>query len=253
MSYAPPAQSPSPSNRILYTLPLDAANAPQPLFTPPTSEDRYTQAEWSPDGKYIYYVYYNNNEFGGQFGDNYKIFRMAYPGGEPEMIAEYAFWLRFSSDSNKLVYVSIDPVSARNELVLADADGSNAKPIPFSGSWIPEIIDAPIFSPDGQSILFSAPGPTTSYQPNWFEQLTGVLVAKAHNVPSDWWSVPITGGTPTQLTHIQTINLFASISPDQRSIASVSGDGIFVMDLDGSNLTQLVSDTGVHGTVSWIP
>jgi hypothetical protein len=25
------------------------------------------------------------------------------------------------------------------------------------------------------------------------------------------------------------------------------------MDLDGSNLTQLLSDTGVHGTLSWIP
>jgi Tol biopolymer transport system component len=78
-------------------------------------------------------------------------------------------------------------------------------------------------------------------------------VAKAHDVPSDWWSVPITGGAPTQLTNIQTINLFASISPDQQHVASLSGDGIFVMDLDGSNLTQLVSDPGVHGTVSWIP
>jgi hypothetical protein len=26
-----------------------------------------------------------------------------------------------------------------------------------------------------------------------------------------------------------------------------------VMDLDGSNLTQLISDPGVHGTVRWIP
>jgi Tol biopolymer transport system component len=253
MSYAPPTPSTGPSSRILYTMPLDAASAPQPLFTPPTSEDRYTQAEWSPDGNYIYYVAYNNNEFGGQFGDKYKIFRMAYPRAESEMIAEYAFWLRLSSDSNRLVYVSIDPVSGENELILADADGSNPKPIVFSGPWIPEIIDAPVFSPDGGSILFSAPAPATSYEPNWFEKLTGVQVAKAHNVPSDWWSVPISGGTPTQLTHIQTINLFASISPDQRYLASVSGDGIFVMDVDGSNLTQLVSDPGVHGTVSWIP
>jgi Tol biopolymer transport system component len=55
------------------------------------------------------------------------------------------------------------------------------------------------------------------------------------------------------LTQLQTINLFAAISPDQKHIASLSGDGIFVMDLDGSNLTQLVADLGVHGTVSWIP
>ena len=80
----------------------------------------------------------------------------------------------------------------------------------------------------------------------------GIQVAKAHNVPSDWWSVPVTGGVPAQLTNIQTINLFASISPDEKHIVSVSGDGLFVMDLEGSNLTQLVTDSGVHGTVSWI-
>jgi Tol biopolymer transport system component len=81
----------------------------------------------------------------------------------------------------------------------------------------------------------------------------GIQVAKAHNVPSDWWSVPVTGGTATQLTHIQDTGLFASISPDQKHLASLSAEGIFVMDLNGSNLTQLVSDPGVHGTVSWIP
>jgi hypothetical protein len=65
--------------------------------------------------------------------------------------------------------------------------------------------------------------------------------------------MPVTGGVPTQLTKIQTINLFASISQDKKHIASVSRDGIFLMDWDGSNLTQLIMDPGVHGTVSWIP
>lgn len=81
----------------------------------------------------------------------------------------------------------------------------------------------------------------------------GIRLARAHNVPSDWWSVPVTGGVPTQLTNIQTINLFASISPDKHRIASLSGEGLFVMHLDGSNLSQLIVDPQVHGTVSWIP
>jgi len=136
-------------------------------------------------------------------------------------------------------------------LVIANADGSNAQVI--SGASIPDLIDAPIFSPDGQSILFSAPPPPQAYQPNLFDKLVGVQVVKAHNVPSDWWSVPVTGGVPIRLTQIQTINLFASISPDQKYIASLSGEGLFVMDLDGSNLTQLLLDPGVSGTVSWIP
>jgi len=47
--------------------------------------------------------------------------------------------------------------------------------------------------------------------------------------------------------------LFASISPNHQHIASFSSDGVFVMDLDGSNLTMLVPNmAGISGTVSWI-
>jgi Tol biopolymer transport system component len=253
MSYQPPPGSNAASDRILYSMSLDATASPQPLFTPPTPEDHYTQAEWSPDGKYIYYVHYNHTQSGGQFYETYEIFRMAYPDGKPEQILERAFWPRLSSDSSKLVYVSLDPASGLNELFTANADGSNAQKINFSGPWIPDIIDAPIFSPDAQTILFSAPGPSQSYQPNWLERVMGIQVAKAHSIPSDWWSVPITGGAPTRLTNLQTINLFASLLPDHKQIVSVSGAGLFVMELNGSNLTSLVSDPGVHGTVSWIP
>jgi Tol biopolymer transport system component len=253
MSYQPPPGSNSASNRILYSMPLDGTASPKPLFMPPTPDDHYTQVEWSPDGKYIYYVHYNHTESGGQFYETYEIFRMAYPDGNSQKILDRAFWPRLSSDSSKLVYVSLDPVSGLNQLFTANADGSNAQKINFSGSWIPDIIDAPIFSPDHQSILFSSPGPSQSYQPNWVERVMGIQVAKAHSIPSDWWSVPVTGGAPTRLTNLQTINLFASLLPDNKHIVSVGGDGLFVMELNGSNLTGLLSDAGVHGTVSWIP
>ncbi len=253
MSYQPPPQTGSDSNRALYRMPLEAGTSPQPLLPPPSPDDHYTQAEWLPDGQTIYFVHYNHNDAGGQFYEVYEIFRMTYPDGKPEKIADRAFWPRLSEDSTRLVYVSLDPASGLNELFTANADGNNTQKVNFSGPWIPDIIDAPIFSPDGQSILFSAPGPSQSYQPNWLDKVMGIQVAKAHSVPSDWWSVPVTGGVPTQLTKLQTINLFASLSPDKNQIASISGDGLFVMGLDGSNLTKIISDSGVHGTVSWIP
>jgi len=82
----------------------------------------------------------------------------------------------------------------------------------------------------------------------------GVRIAKAHTVPSDWFSVPVTGGEITQLTNIQTTNLFASFAPDGEHIASHSTSGIFVMTPDGSELTMLVPNSqAVPGTVSWIP
>jgi Tol biopolymer transport system component len=254
MSYIPPAESGTSSGRSLYIMPLNAPPEPQPLLPQPTPDDHYTQAEWSPDGEYIYIVHYNSNRrMEGQLDPVYDILRLRYSDGQTEPVADHAFWPRLSLDSSKLVYIAVDPDSGRNELYTANADGSHPQQVVLSGSQPPEILDAPIFSPDGQSILFSAPEPGQAYRPNFFERLMGVQVVKAHDVPSDWWSVPVTGGTPKQLTQLKTINLFASISPDQRHLASLSGEGLFVMELDGSNLTHLVSDPGVHGTLNWIP
>jgi Tol biopolymer transport system component len=254
MSYIPPSPNNAQSNRALYRIPLDETAPPQLLFSPPTPEDHYVHVEWSPDGNYIYYAHYNSeNRLPGLLDPVYDIARMRYPDGQTEKVADNAFWPRISSDSTQLVYVSIDPDSGKNELYVANADGSNSTRITLSGSPVPDIIDAPMFSADGGQIIFSAPPPPQAYQPNWFEKVSGVQVAKAHNVPSDWWSVPVTGGTPERLTQLQTIRLFGSLSPDKKHIASLSGEGIFVMDEQGSNLTQILSSPGVSGTVSWIP
>ena len=252
-SYSPPKQSNDSSLRSLYLLSLDIPGQPQQLFAPATPDDHYIQVEWSPDGKYIYFVHYNHNNSSGTLYEDYELFRMAYPNGTPEKILDRAFWPRLSPDATKLVYVTLDPSTGLNELYTANSDGSNSRKVHFSSSWIPDIIDAPIFLSDEQSILFSAPGPAQSYSPNWLEKVMGLQIAKAHSVPSDWWSVPVAGGAPVRLTHLQTINLFAAISPDKKYVASVGGEGIFVMDMDGSNLTRLVSDPGVHGTISWLP
>jgi Tol biopolymer transport system component len=243
----------SDSGTGVYILSLVEAAVPQILVEPPTTSDRYIQVEWSPDGKSLYLVHYNHaNQPPNELYPAYQISRMAYPGGQTKPILEHAFWPRLSADSTRLVYITIDPGTGLNKLFLADADGSDSQEIQMSG--LPaQIIDAPIFSPDGQSILFSMPSPGQSYQPNWLDRLMGVQIAKAHNIPSDWWSVPISGGSITRLTQIQTIKLFASISPDGRHIASLSGEGILVMGLDGSNLRQLLFDPGVIGTLRWIP
>src|ERR1041385_7153537 len=253
MSYAPPAQGGSASTRALYIMPFDASTPPKLLFTPPTPDDHYTQIEWSTDGRYIYFVHYNHAAAGGQPNEVYEIFRMTYPNGNPEKIVDRAFWPRLSSDANKLAYVSLDPASGTNELFFANADGSNPQKVTLSGAYVPDIIDAPLFLPGGASLLFSAPSPGQSYQPGWVDRFMGVQVAKAHSIPSDWWSVPMAGGVPTRLTNIQAVNLFASLSPDQKHIVSLNGQGLFVMNLDGASLTQLISDPSAHGTASWIP
>ena len=154
MSYAPPSDGALPSSRALYTMPIDGTSAPQLLFQPPTPDDHYIHVEWSPDSKYIYYVHYNNKDrTQGDLYPAYDMFRMDYPDGQPEKVAERAFWPRLSADSTRLAYISLDPASGTNELFVANADGTNPQKITLSGPTIPGIIDAPIFSPDGTSIL----------------------------------------------------------------------------------------------------
>ena len=253
MSYTTPPQAGSESLSSLYVLPLEENASPQIVVAPRTSFDRYIQVEWSSDGSHVYYAYYNQNEqAAGQAFPDYQIFSMAYPDGGQEKILDHAFWPRSSPDSSRLVYIMLDPISGLNKLFVANADGSNPQEVQVSG--LPaEIMDAPIFSPDGQSLLFSAPVPPQAHQQNWLDRLMGVQNVRAHDVPSDWWSVSISGGEATRLTQIQTIKLFASISPDGKHIASLSGEGIFVMDPDGSNLTRLLLDPEVSGVVNWIP
>ena len=256
MSYSPP-----PGDNVLdqdiYIMPLDGSAPPRLLFEPPAKDDDYIEVEWLPDGKYVYFTHVNYQipPEEGQLYPFFQIFRMALPDGQPEKIAEKAFWPRLSPDSSHITYVSYDPFSRINKIYLADADGGNAHEVVLSGPFHPDTKDAPVFSPDGQSILFSGEIPVQSYQPNWFDKLTGVLVAKAHgNVVSDWWSVPVSGGEITRLTNIQTLGLFGSIAPDREHMASYSINGIFVMKLDGSELTSLLSNPqGVPGTLSWIP
>ena len=259
MSYSPPLQENPDVVQALHTMPLDGSEPPQLLFTPPTPQDQYTQAEWSPDGKYIYYTHVNYQipNDPNRIYPLYNIFRMAYPGGRPESIAEGAYWPRLSLDASRLVYVSVDPLSIQHQLKIADADGGNVQEVVLSGSYTPDIKDAPIFSPDGQTLIFSAPVPVPppAYPLNWFEKLMGIHIARANgSIPSDWWSVPVSGGALTRLTQIQASGLYASLSPDGKHLVSFSGSGIFVMNLDGSELTILVPNLdGFTGTVSWTP
>lgn len=256
LSYSPPSEDHFVDQDI-YIMPLDGSRSPKLLFTPAKKEDDYFEVEWSPDGKYIYmtHINYEIPSEPGQLYPLYTIYRMEYPDGQLEKVVEKAYWPRISPDSSKITYVGIDPFFSWNKLLVANVDGSNPQEVAFGGPTLPDIRDAPMFSPDGKSIFFSAPLPAQSYQPNLFDKLMGVQIAKAHSgVASDWWSVPVEGGTVTQLTKIQTPSLFGSFSPDGQHIASHSLNGIFVMKPDGSKLTMLIPNLqAIPGTVVWIP
>jgi Tol biopolymer transport system component len=253
MTYLPPSEAGNAGRQRLYIMPLDGSSPPHLLFDPPSVDDDYLQPDWSPDGKYIYFSHLTYQPV-----MTYDVMRVAYPDGQLETVADQAYWPRMASDGSRLTYVSIDADTQANQLFVANPDGSEAQVVPLLGSfWMNNsILDAPMFLPDGQTLLFSAPIPLQSSSPSWIERLLGVTVASAHpSIPSDWWSVPLTGGEPIRLTHLYSPSLFATLSPDKKFIASYSTThGVFVMNTQGQELTEIVSSTGgIPGTVSWIP
>lgn len=263
MSCAIPGDEESHGLPSLYIMPLDGSQPPKLVFAPPTKEDQHYQPVWTTVNGKEYLYFSRARSLGpskaGSANLEVKLYRMALLDGTPEKLSDNAFWPALSADGTRLVYVSIDPKDGTNQLIAAKPDGANAHPIAMSGGeWIPKYIDAPIFLADGKTVMFSAVSLSASPAPalTWLDQLLGVTVVSAHNIPSDWWSVPLAGGTATQLTHLQTTALFASFSPDpaQTLLASYSGGGIFVMNPDGTNLQMLSNEMGgLPSTLHWIP
>ena len=246
----PPAGQAQLSLTDLYLVPADGSAPPLPLLLRTQPQEVYSFPAWSPDGRYIYYGHFVTILTGGAPEFKYTLERLPYPGGQPEVIVENAFWPQLSPDGSKLAYVSFEPATQVNELYLAEADGTNpARMLPPAAF---EAVDSPLFSPDGSALIFSAVGEGPPTALSWLDRLLGVRIARAHDVPSDFWSVATAGGVRKRLTRIQDIGLHGDFSPDGKYIAFLTVTGIFLMSPDGAGLFSL-SDAGAAGTLEWIP
>ena len=232
----------------LYLMLREADSVPRMLDIASGEDETFFDPVWSPDGRFIYYAHVlptddNSNGF------ITRLERLNNESGEIEMITDNAIWPRVSPDGSKLAYVFIDPDTLDNELMVADADGRNSVSLLPADMF--EAIDVPIFSPDGTMIYFSGALPTTTQLP-WWQRLLGVKTTAAHNLPSDWWHVPITGGEPELVADIGDVGLHGVFSPDGRYIAYISSSGLYLMNPDGTNRQQLLETTALNG-LSWVP
>ncbi len=258
ITYMPPHGTDQFGQQGIYSLPLDGSTPPRLVYAPEIRSQDCYHVQWAKDGRSFIFAMVDLQtppRSKGQRSLNYNLFRMAYPGGSLQETAESAYWPRFSADGTALVYVTVDEVTGADQLFTANADGGSPRQVQFSGAQAAPVIDAPLFLPGDNALLFSAASqPPASSVPALWGLFSGVMPASAHTTPSDWWSIPVGGGVPTQLTHIGAVGLYASLSPDRHFIASYSGQGLFVMGLDGSKLTTIYGDTGgLPGTVNWIP
>ena len=267
VAYAPPpaAGTAQLGYTNLYTLPGDCDQRPGgcspeqliPLRLAQRQYEAYFSPIWSPDGSYLYYGRFEPSETGGP-PYTYRFERMALPAGESELIANDVLWPALSPDGSQLAYVVQVPEDGSNDLYLAAADGSNPRRLLDPGLFY--AVDAPAFTPDGQSVIFSAvdtaPVLAAANRRRWLDGFLGVRTAEAappaHSVPSDWWQVSIEGGAPIRLTFVYDTGLFGDFSPDGQWLGYISQSGLYVMSPDGGQVIRL-RETSFTGTLNWIP
>lgn len=233
----------------LYLLLQEAEAVPRSLDMASGSGETFFNPVWGPDGRFIYYTHVlptnaNSNGF------ITRLERLDNESGEIEIIADDAIWPHPSNDGRQLAYVFIHPTTLDNELIIADADGRN--PISLLPPTMFEAVDVPFFSPDGTMLYFSAAELVTAGPLPWWDRLLGVKTAAAHNLPSDWWRVPVTGGTPELIADVDEVGLHGAFSPDGQLIAYISSTGLYLMGPDGTNRQQLLTTTALNG-LSWVP
>jgi Tol biopolymer transport system component len=253
VAYAPAPKD--PLQQIAYTdldiLSADGSDAPRVLVQRTDPKEEFAFPQWSADGRFIYYAHTIPATTGLVVQYTYTIERVAYPQGQPQKLIENAIWPRLSPDGKKLAYVSFNPQTGDNNLYVADADGTHAQLVVPAGTFY--TVDAPLFSRDSQVVVFSAVGGPASSQ-RWSDQFISTMRPNAlkHNIPSDWWRVDLATGKIKSLTRIGDTGLYGDFSPDGQHIAFVAVTGLYLMNPDGSNLTQIMN-YGPEGTVSWIP
>lgn len=136
--------------------------------------------------------------------------------------------------ATRIAYVSVDgtPPSQRHQLIVADADGENARIV--LESRLP--IMSPAWSPDGQWLAY------VSFE----NRVSAIYVQRVRT------------GERRQVSARVGINGAPAWSPDGKRMALTLGGGagnldIYVLDLDTQQLTRLTDDPAIDTEPAWSP
>ena len=177
--------------------------------------------QWSPDGREIAYT--TNPTPKADDGVLSDIWVVAAEGGPARKLVENPGpdnSPRWSPDGTQIAFIASPRFDVRqSQLMVIPAAGGTPRAVPTGFLYQPS---APTWSPDGRTLYFGSGVRTTS----------------------QIFSVPVAGGTPTQLTNIQGVLAGGTFSRDGRTIAFTQGDvqhpnEVHVATLGGGSFTPV--------------
>lgn len=195
-------------------------------------ESVFGTASWSPDGNTIAYIEIDTSD---QYGRG-RVKLMNPDGTNERILTDWFLDLRrvtWSPDSRRIVF---DGAITADRLFIANADGSGRSQLfnPSQGCY------SPSWSPDGNTLAFES-----------FASIDSVYYSKVFTYSFSTQQI-------TQVTKGKTFDYNPTWSSDSKTIVFQSsppgvsfGTGLFRIDANGSNQTQLTDNSAADYDASW--
>ncbi len=189
---------------------------------------------WSPDGASL--VFTHQQSRGG-----IRIAQISLESGTVTVLREDARDPDISDDGSRMVFVNA-PFGGDPHLVVRNlTDGAEIELDP-EREWAPRPVRSPRFSPDGQSVVFSAG--------QFLPQVSSV--ARGLNGPEDIWSVDLASGTLTQLAAIGEDQPDFVVSDDGRHVLIMGAYGLYLVETPPRDPPYAIAPGEFHGSLDWV-